>query len=112
MSRPRHGIFLFFLILRVCAPAVEVELDFDDMAGQDALPAAILKGIQEAHELNAAGIKALERGLTDAALALFEEALEVFPGYTDAENNVGVVHYRRGTLFEARRAWQAAGRVL
>lgn len=95
------------LLTPACLRAVEVELDFSDPDASDALPSAIVKGLDEAYAANAQGLKMLDQGELDGALAQFEDALGKFPGYTDAENNIGVVYFRRGTTSEARRIWAA-----
>lgn len=94
------------LLLVITISAVELELTFDGAEDQDALPAAVTKAGEKAYSLNQQGLEALEREDLDTALALFREAAETLPGYSDAVNNQGVVHFRRGTLFRAREIWE------
>lgn len=106
MKRSLHIMLLLLACLAVAVAGVELEFDFDDPENADALPSAVVKGAEEAHRYNVQGLDALEAGDLDAALSLFEEALEAHPGYVDAENNIGVVYFRKGILYEARERWE------
>jgi tetratricopeptide (TPR) repeat protein len=77
-----------------------------DPSKTDALPAAILQAAEDAYQFNVRGLDALERGDFNAALELFQQALDVFPQYTDALNNRGVVLFRRGDIGGAQRIWE------
>ncbi|MDR2692998.1 MAG: tetratricopeptide repeat protein [Chitinispirillales bacterium] len=88
---------------------MELELDLD-ASPEKALYGAIMKVADEAFQLNLKGLDALERKDNNAALDLFTQAITVFPQYTDAINNRGVVLYRRGDVAGAQRAWEEAVR--
>jgi tetratricopeptide (TPR) repeat protein len=79
----------------------------DSAGGIDALPAALLKGAQEAYNVNMAGLEALDKGNLDSAATYFSKAMSLIPNYTDARNNMGVVHFRRGNIAQARMIWQS-----
>jgi len=81
-----------------------------DPSAENALSAAVSKVADEAYQLNLKGLDALEKKDVDGALALFNQALNVFPQYTDALNNRGVALYRRGDVAGAQRAWEEAVR--
>lgn len=101
--------FAAVLLITVCACALsarEIELDIG-ASGADALPAALLKEVEGAYQANMRGLDALEHGQFDLALAQFDRAIEIVPAYTDAKNNRGVVYYRRGILYEARKIWES-----
>jgi tetratricopeptide (TPR) repeat protein len=95
----------FFLIFLIAGIGFGIEVELDLSEGQDALPAALLKAINDAYDMNMKGLKVLEEGDLDAALSYFNEALNIFPEYSDAENNRGVVYYRKGNVGEAERIW-------
>jgi len=84
---------------------LEIEFDFDTSNGSDALPSAVIKTHEQSYDLNLKGLDALEKKEYDLAMTYFDEALKLVPNYSDAENNRGVVYFRQGTLYEARRIW-------
>jgi len=89
----------------------QMELELDLGASPDkALSSAIMKVADEAFQLNLKGLDALERKDNNAALEYFTQAIAVFPQYTDAISNRGVVFYRRGDVAGAQRAWEEAVR--
>ncbi|MDR2579291.1 MAG: tetratricopeptide repeat protein [Chitinispirillales bacterium] len=77
-----------------------------DPSSEDALSSAIAKIADEAYQVNLQGLDALEQNDLDAALAFFDQAVKLFPQYSDALNNRGVVLYRRGDVGGARRVWE------
>ncbi len=87
--------------------AVEVEITPEDFQSGDAIPSGLLKAANEAYDLNMRGLDLLQTGDLDAALKMFLQAEEKFPGYSDAHNNRGVVYYRRGNVGEASKIWRA-----
>jgi superkiller protein 3 len=81
---------------------------FTDSAGAiDALPAALLRGAQEAYTVNMKGLDALDRGDFDSAAVYFSKAMSLLPNYTDARNNMGVVHFRKGNISLAAMVWKS-----
>lgn len=95
-----------FLLLFTCARAGEVILNFEPN-DDNALPAAISKVVSAAYDLNKKGLEALDEKDYETALEAFSSALEMLPSYSDAENNRGVVYYRKGSISEAQRIWEA-----
>lgn len=84
-------------------------LDFElelDPANENALPSAVIKAADEAYNLNMRGLGALEKNDYKTALDCFDNALAVFPQYSDALNNRGVVLFRRGDVMGAQRTWE------
>jgi tetratricopeptide (TPR) repeat protein len=82
-----------------------MEITLDNAQGPDALPAAIVKGANEAYTQNIKGLDALDKNDYATALACFRKAMEIVPNYLDAENNVGVTYFRKGTVAEAEKIW-------
>jgi tetratricopeptide (TPR) repeat protein len=72
----------------------------------DVIPAAVMQSIEKAYKLNKKGLDHLDRNDLQGAYSYFVAALDTFPGYTDAKNNIGVVYYRRGLVGEAQRQWR------
>lgn len=72
----------------------------------DAIPSVLLKGAEEAYNLNVEGLNALQQNRFDEALALFRRASELLPNYSDAINNIGVVYFRRGSVGRAQDTWK------
>ncbi len=104
---------MFKVKLTIVALAVSISmaqsLDFQlelDPSKENALPAAILKAADEAYETNMRGLDALDKKDYPSALKHFDEALEIFPQYSDALNNRGVVLFRRGDVMGATRTWE------
>ncbi len=85
--------------------AAQFEFELDGVDGESGLPSALRKTVGEAYESNIKGLEALDAGDYDRALALFDQALKTIPEYSDAENNRGVVYFRRGNLARAREIW-------
>ncbi|MDR0305289.1 MAG: tetratricopeptide repeat protein [Chitinispirillales bacterium] len=79
----------------------------DPSAGADPLTAAILKAADNAYEANMRGLDAIDKKNYAAAISSFDEALNIFPNYSDALNNKGVALYRQGNVGSAQRAWEA-----
>lgn len=100
-------ISLITVVLAIFFHSNALELEFDmDLSEDNALPSAILKAVDDAFELNAEGIKALDQKDYDKALNLFDQALSKVPDYSDAINNRGVVYFRRGIISEAQNIWE------
>ncbi len=72
----------------------------------DVVPAEMMQVIEKAYALNKKGLSKLDAGDFDGAYRYFSAALDTFPGYTDAKNNIGVVYYRRGIIGQAQRVWR------
>ncbi len=60
---------------------------------------------------NVRGISLAQQGHWDEAVASFQEALRLRPGYTDALNNLGNVYYFQGKLDEAVACYEQVLRV-
>jgi tetratricopeptide (TPR) repeat protein len=73
----------------------------------DALPAALIKGAEDAYRVNRLGLDALENGNLDSAMICFSKASSMLPIYSEAENNKGVVHFRKGNISVARKIWES-----
>ncbi len=109
MNLVRNLILRIFAVI-ICAISVvhayELELDFDSLSPQEALPSAIEKIAGEAYNLNEQGLKALEDDNFEKALGFFEDALQIVPNYPDALNNRGVVYFRKGLVGRAEEIWR------
>jgi superkiller protein 3 len=103
----RMHIVLFASCSLALAGAGEASFFTDSVGSIDALPAALLKGAQEAYGVNMKGLDALDRGELDSAAVYFSRAMSLVPNYTDARNNMGVVHFRRGNISQAREIWRS-----
>lgn len=79
----------------------------DSIGGVDALPAALMKSAQDAYDANMKGLGALDKGELDKAATYFSQALGLIANYTDARNNMAVVHFRKGDITQARQMWQS-----
>ncbi len=77
----------------------------DSLMSVDAIPAAVLRVAEEAYNLNKKGIDALTANDLPVAQESFEKAMSILPGYTDAENNLGVTWFRRGNMGKAEQIW-------
>ncbi|KMQ50440.1 Uncharacterized protein CHISP_2687 [Chitinispirillum alkaliphilum] len=84
--------------------AFEFDLEFD-FSNDEGMPAAIIKAADDAYEMNTRGLEALEQGNYSTAMSFFDEALRIFPLYSDAMNNRGVVYFRRGDVAGAQKVW-------
>lgn len=102
MFRMYFLLLLFFLIFP--AFSLEFELDFGNV-DESAIPAALLKGANEAYSMNLQGLDELNSGNLDKALSLFKDASKKIPNYSDAENNIGVVYLRKGIIGMAKEMW-------
>lgn len=96
----------FFILFLVYLPvsSLEFNLDFGDV-DESAIPAALLKGANEAYSMNLQGLDELGAGNLDKALSLFKNASKMIPNYSDADNNIGVVYLRKGNIGYARETW-------
>ena len=104
-------IMRLIMAVCICATAAFSEvstfsLSLDSASIMSALPAAILKGAEEAYTVNMKGLDALERGELDIALEHFKNASLLLPIYSDAENNKGVVYFRKGNVSIAKMIWE------
>jgi tetratricopeptide (TPR) repeat protein len=93
-----------FVFLTAWSVEIELEVDLSD---NNPLTAAIFRGADEAFKLNSDGLDALESNELKLAEALFEKAIDVLPFYSDAQNNLGVVYYRRGEVSRAKELWNS-----
>jgi tetratricopeptide (TPR) repeat protein len=87
--------------------SAEMDFSSDDMESPDAIPSGLMKAAEEAYGCNMRGLEALEKGDLQAAHELFSEAMDKFPGYSDAQNNLGVVYFRKGDVGQAEEIWRA-----
>jgi tetratricopeptide (TPR) repeat protein len=85
--------------------AGEVEFGIEPLR-ENALPAQIMKVLGAADSLNRNGLAALEKKEYETALACFEKASDLLPGFSDARNNCGVVKFREGDIAGAREIWE------
>jgi len=85
--------------------AGEVEFGIESLQDK-ALPAQIMKVLGAADSLNRVGLSALEKKEYETALACFEKASDLLPGFSDARNNCGVVKFRQGDIAGAREIWE------
>jgi tetratricopeptide (TPR) repeat protein len=85
----------------------DISINKDGKDDLDALPAAVVKGAEEAYALNKRGLDFLDKENLDSAMACFSQASSKLPVYSDAENNKGVVHFRRGNTAIAKMIWEA-----
>ena len=85
--------------------AVEFYFDLDSI-GDKALAAQIVKTGSEAFELNKKGLDAINKNDFETAMSFFDQALQVFPEYSDAQNNRGVVKFRKGDIGGAQEIWE------
>ena len=95
--------FVVLILFKFC---VSQKILLDTSCTIDALPAAILKVADEAYYANIKGLDALEKNELDTAVMLFSKAVSLFPGYTDARNNIGVVHFKKGNISQASMIWK------
>jgi tetratricopeptide (TPR) repeat protein len=102
-----NAMCIVCFVFSLYAGSFEMEFFFDSAGRIDALPSALLKGAQDAYDVNMKGLDALERGELDSAAVYFSRAQSLLPNYTDAKNNAGVVHFRRGNIPQARMLWQS-----
>ncbi|MFP4012695.1 MAG: tetratricopeptide repeat protein [Chitinispirillaceae bacterium] len=99
----------FAVLMLLSVVCVGYALDFElelDPSNENALPSAVIKAADDAYNLNMRGLDALEKKDYKTALECFDNALAVFPQYSDALNNRGVVLFRRGDVVGAQRTWE------
>lgn len=108
MMRTFHAV-VFAACAATSSLAGQAPVNFfaDSIGSIDALPAALLRGAQEAYDVNMKGLDALDRGDLDSAAAFFLKAMSLVPNYSDAHNNMGVVHFRKGNIREALAIWES-----
>ncbi|HUI91891.1 MAG TPA: tetratricopeptide repeat protein [Chitinivibrionales bacterium] len=108
MAKARMAVAALWCMAVAAAGGQPEIFSFTDSLGAiDALPAALLRGAQEAYTVNMKGLDALERDNLDSAALCFSKAMSLLPNYTDARNNMGVVHFRRGNITQAGMLWKA-----
>ena len=90
----------------VVVNALEMEFKIDDAFDKGALPSSVIKAVNNAYDLNLNGIDQLEKGNLNLALNYFDQALEILSDYSDAQNNRGVVFYRKGIVSTAKEIWE------
>jgi tetratricopeptide (TPR) repeat protein len=90
--------------------AAAIEFSFDNAQGPDAIPSALIKGANEAYDENIKGLDALDKNNIAEAMQHFRRSLELVPNYVDAENNIGVCYFRKGTTSEAQKIWEGLTR--
>jgi tetratricopeptide (TPR) repeat protein len=100
-----HRDLLLAFALFVSAQAVEFNFELDSISSE-ALTARIMKAAGEADSWNRKGLDALDRNDYANAMNCFNEALKLFPDYSDAINNRGVVKFRKGEIGGAREIWE------
>jgi tetratricopeptide (TPR) repeat protein len=105
-------MFLFFAMPWSKGFGIELEFDFSSPDQKNgAIPSIAFKVADEVFELNSRGIKALDDDKYAEALECFNSALDKLPGYTDAINNIGVVHFRTGNIAGARSNWLSVVKI-
>jgi tetratricopeptide (TPR) repeat protein len=89
------------------ANTIEITISKDGKNGLEALPAALVRGAEEAYAVNKLGLDALDKGNLDSAMACFSKASSMLPIYSEAENNKAVVHFRLGNIPIAKMIWES-----
>jgi tetratricopeptide (TPR) repeat protein len=107
MRTVTFGFWLLVTISGALTEGAAKDLLADTGDAVDALPAAVVRGVQEAYSVNMRGLDALERGELDSAARCFSKAQSMLPLYSDAQNNMGVVHFRRGNISQATMIWKS-----
>ena len=100
-------IILCAALCAYCGDAFELSVSKDAKNELDALPAALLRGAEQAYSVNKTGLDALDKGNLDSAMACFSKASSMLPIFSDAENNKAVVHFRRGNVAVAKMIWES-----
>lgn len=104
----KRSVKLLFMVLMMATSLSAVQMQFEfDPTDENALTAAISRAVGEAFDLNKQGLALLENREFEAALDAFNRALEALPDYADAENNRGVVYFRKGAIGDAEKIWEA-----
>jgi tetratricopeptide (TPR) repeat protein len=85
----------------------DISIDKDAENDLNALPAALVRGAEEAYTINKQGLDFLDKNELDSAMARFSKASGLLPIYSDAENNKAVVHFRRGNVSIAKMIWES-----
>ncbi|MDR2728572.1 MAG: tetratricopeptide repeat protein [Chitinispirillales bacterium] len=102
------NLLLFILLIMAAALFARTGgIVVDPLSDADAITAAVMKAADDAYEANMRGLDAIDRKDYASAIKSFDEALNIFPNYTDALNNKGVVLYRLGNVSGAQRAWES-----
>ncbi|MBN2188954.1 MAG: tetratricopeptide repeat protein [Chitinispirillaceae bacterium] len=97
----------FLAVMACCSLAGAAGLNFSiDSIEGDALAAGIMKTVTKADSLNKAGLDALDKKQFAKAMDRFDEALRVLPDFSDAQNNRGVVKFRKGDIGGAQEIWE------
>ncbi|WP_448570192.1 tetratricopeptide repeat protein [Trichothermofontia sp.] len=73
-----------------------------------ASPAPTPEAMEQAQALNDRGVTAARRGALGEAIALFQEAIALFPAYENAHNNLGIALGRQGRFAEAEAIFRQA----
>jgi len=111
MMKKRINTLLFILLIAAAAFGRRGGIVVDLSEGADALTAAIMKAADNAYEANMRGLDAIDKKDYASAVKNFDEALSIFPNYSDALNNKGVALYRQGNAASAQRAWESVIRM-
>jgi tetratricopeptide (TPR) repeat protein len=107
MRSALYGISVVLILVSVSFGEPERNFLSDSSVATDALPAPLLRGVEEAYTVNMHGLDALGRGDLDSAASYFSKAEAMLPLYSDAQNNMGVVHFRRGNITQATMLWKS-----
>jgi len=94
------------LLLLTLTPPARAQGNIFTPSADKAITAAINRVADEAYQLNMRGLDALDRKDLNEAMDHFDQAIGVFPQYSDALNNRGVVLYRRGDVAGAQKTWE------
>jgi tetratricopeptide (TPR) repeat protein len=87
------------------AGALELNIGIDSLGGA-ALAAKIEKTFTAADSLYTKGMDALDKNDFETAVRCFDDALQLFPDFSEARNNLGVVKYRKGDIGGAQEIWE------
>jgi len=102
-----RAFFGALLVYVSIVKAASFDFSGNGSGNADAIPAALVKGAEAAFDINKRGLDALERGQLDSAANCFSKAQSLLPVYSDAQNNAGVVQFRRGNVGQAVALWRA-----
>jgi len=95
-------MLILLIFMAITAFSQKLTIDFSSI---DPLTSAVFRGVEKAFEINEQGLAAMESGDFETAEALFREANEMLPIYSDAKNNLGVLFFRTGKIEEAETLW-------
>jgi len=98
-----------FLVMSGCAGAAHAENPTESLERAQQEHRARLADADSAYRM---GVTALSAGELERAERRFQEATELNPYHGAAHNDLGVVHFRRGDLYQAAVAFDTAAKNL